>query len=233
MMNAFRIFIGYDSRESIAWHVCAHSIMRRASRPVSISPIMLRQLDGIYNRADPQASTEFSLSRFLTPYLAGGGISMFVDCDFVFLHDVWELYELAATNTMDDVMCVQHEYTPRDTIKMDGQLQHAYPRKNWSSLMLFNGHRSAVKNLTPLKVESLSPANLHRMEWAQNVGHLPRAWNWLVGEYEKVPLNQLKAVHFTSGGPWFKQQANCDYAEVWVRELDDMLGNPQPERMAA
>jgi len=124
----FQVFIGYDSREAIAWHVCAHSIMRRASRPVSITPIMLRQLDGLYNRQDPSASTEFSLSRFLTPHLAKGGVSMFVDCDFVFLDDVWELYEQAATQPMVDVLCVQHDYVPRGHTKMDGAVQHAYPR---------------------------------------------------------------------------------------------------------
>ena len=233
MSPDFSIWIGYDSRESIAWHVCAHSIMRRASRPVRIAPIMLRQLDGLYSRQDPEASTEFSLSRFLTPHLAGGGVSLFVDCDFVFMADVWELYELAATNIHEDVLCVQHDYTPAARVKMDGQVQAAYPRKNWSSLMLFNGHRAAVRNLTPLKVAALAPADLHRMTWAQNVGHVPRAWNWLIGEQPVVPLDEVKALHFTNGGPWFQEYANCDYSEVWVRELDDMLGDPQPERMAA
>ena len=233
MTPDFSIWIGYDSRESIAWHVCAHSIMRRASKPVKIAPIMLRQLDGLYSRKDPAASTEFSLSRFLTPHLAGGGVSMFVDCDFVFLHDVWELYELAATNYMEDVLCVQHDYVPAARVKMDGQVQAAYPRKNWSSLMLFNGHRAPVRNLTPLKVSALAPADLHRMTWAQNVGHIPRAWNWLVGEYPKAPLDEVKALHFTNGTPAMPGYQDCDYSGVWVKELDDMLGNPQPERMAA
>jgi hypothetical protein len=230
----FKVFIGYDSREAIAWHVCAHSIMRRASRPVSITPIMLRQLDGLYNRQDPSASTEFSLSRFLTPHLAGGGISMFVDCDFVFLRDVWELYEMAVAAPMDDVLCVQHDYVPRGHTKMDGAVQHAYPRKNWSSLMLFNGHRQAVRNLTPERVNAMLPAALHRMEWAHNVGEIPKVWNWLAGEYtSSVSAAELSAIHYTLGGPWFPGREGCEYADVWVRELDDMLGNPQPVAMAA
>ncbi len=207
--------------------------MRRASKPVSITPIMLRQLDGLYNRQDPSASTEFSLSRFLTPHLAGGGVSMFVDCDFVFLDDVWELYEMAVAAPLDDVLCVQHDYVPKTRVKMDGATQHAYPCKNWSSLMLFNGHRQAVRNLTPERVNAMLPADLHQMEWAHNVGSISRVWNWLAGEYINVPLEALKAIHYTLGGPWFPQHAHCEYADVWVRELDDMLGNPQPVAMAA
>src|SRR5512143_2386851 len=119
----FSIWIGYDSREPIAAHVCAHSIIRRASRPVKLGFLNLRNLGDIWKRDDPAGSTEFSLTRFLTPYLANNGVSMFVDGDFLFLADVWELYETMADDIYADVACVQHDYVPKTQRKFLGQAQ--------------------------------------------------------------------------------------------------------------
>lgn len=220
--KGFSIWIGYDSREPIASHVCAHSIIRRASQPVKIGFINQGNLRDIFARDDPAGSTEFSLSRFLTPYLADNGVSMFCDGDFLFLADVWELYELMASDIYADVACVQHDYIPRTARKFLGQEQASYPKKNWSSLMLFNGHRSAVRSLTPASVQSHSPSYLHQMEWARSISPLPRAWNFLVTEQDPLPIDQIKALHFTLGIPAFKEYRDCDYAEYWLEELDHM-----------
>jgi hypothetical protein len=220
--HGFSVWIGYDSREPIAAHVCAHSIIRRASRPVKIGFLNLQSLGEIFKRPDPAGSTEFSLSRFLTPYLADNGVSMFVDGDFLFLSDVWELYELMASDIYADVACVQHDYTPKTSTKFLGQAQATYPKKNWSSLMLFNGHRSAVRNLTPSIVQSHPPAYLHQMEWAHNISALPKAWNFLVNELDPIPIEEIKALHYTLGIPMFKEYAKCDYADVWFDELHHM-----------
>ena len=60
----FRIYIGYDPVESVAFYTLAHSILRRASIPVSIAPVARSQLKGVYARErGPTESTDFSLTR--------------------------------------------------------------------------------------------------------------------------------------------------------------------------
>ena len=150
-MTPFRIFIGWDGREPEAYDVARFSLERRATIPVEITPIKLDDLRarGLYGRGeDPLASTEFTYSRFLTPFLADfQGWALFCDCDFLWLADVAELFEFAdATKALH---CVQHDYRPTETTKMDGQVQTVYPRKNWSSLMLFNCDHPSVRKLTP------------------------------------------------------------------------------------
>lgn len=221
-MNDFVVCVGYDSREPVAWHVCVHSILKHARKPVLVAPLMLSQLDGLCNK-DDRGSTEFSVSRFLTPHIARTRVSLFVDCDFVFLDDVWKLYDIAKDNWFADVFCVKHEYQPRAGTKFLGHIQYVYPRKNWSSLMLFNGHRTAVQNLTPEKIKGMSPQDLHRMSWAHEIGDLPIEWNWLVGEYDDRPVSELKALHYTLGGPWFGVESA--YSNIWKAELKEIVGN--------
>ncbi len=150
MQEKIKIYVGYDSREDIAWQVCRVSLLRHASAEIEIHPLkqpVLREL-GLYTRAPDRASTEFSLTRFLTPYLAAhDGWTIFVDCDFLFTADVLKV--LDGKNRSKAVYVVKHDYTPAKTMKMDGRVQTAYPRKNWSSFMLFNGAHPQVKALTP------------------------------------------------------------------------------------
>ena len=218
------VFIGYDQNESIAFHVLAHSIMRRASRPVSITPLYLPQLQkaGYYTRKrDRKQSTDFTFSRFLTPYLAKtSGVSIFMDTDMLCLGDICELEAMANANPYCDVLVAQHDYTPKSELKFLGQEQTRYPCKNWSSLMVFNGHRSCVKALTPDYVNAASPMDLHQFKWAQEIGALPLEWNWLVGEYEPRPIEQIKMLHYTLGGPYFADYENCDFAAEWFSEYD-------------
>lgn len=222
------VAIGYDRRESIAFHVLCHSIMRRASQPVRIVPINLANLLSIYTRPrSPQQSTDFTYARFLTPHLAGDNeVSVFLDCDMLCLTDIHELTDYARNQLYADVLCVQHDYTPHDEAKFLGQVQTVYPCKNWSSVMVFNGHRMAVKNLKPQIVNCMSPMDLHQFKWADNVGPLPPEWNHLVGEY--APNPRAKLVHFTNGGPWFAGYENCEYADAWNSELKDMLHRDNP-----
>jgi lipopolysaccharide biosynthesis glycosyltransferase len=222
-MAAARVFIGWDSREPAAYEVAYFSLRRRSTIPIEITPIKLDDLRsrGLYWRAqDPLASTEFTYSRFLTPYLAGfSGFALFCDCDFLWLADIAELWNLCDSNKA--VQCVQHDYQPKEATKMDGQIQTTYPRKNWSSLMLFNCAHPAVRRLTPEVVNTESGAYLHRMNWVRDdeIGALPTEWNWLEG-WNAVPANGTpKAVHFTRGGPWFEQWQNVDYGDLWQAEL--------------
>jgi hypothetical protein len=120
------------------------------------------------------------------------------------------------------VLCVQHDYKPKETTKMDGVPQSAYPRKNWSSFMLFNCAHPSTRQLTPEVVSRETGAYLHRMQWAKDeeIGALPTGWNWLEGWYDKPAQGYPQAVHHTRGGPWFAEWHNVDYAAEWIAEAE-------------
>ena len=165
-MQPLRVYIGWDSREDLAFQVARQSLIKNSSIPLEVIPIKVNELidRGIYTREiDPLASTEFTYSRFLTPSLAGfDGWAIFFDCDFLFFGDVKEL--LKYQDQKYAVCCVKHDYSPKDSIKMDGQIQTNYPRKNWSSMMMFNCSHPSVKNLSVEAVNRKMGAYLHRME---------------------------------------------------------------------
>ena len=217
-----QIFIGYDSKEAVAYHALAHSILRRSSVPVSITPLVRGQLQGLYWRErGPTESTEFSLTRFLVPALAGfQGWSIFMDCDMLCRADIAELARLVEAQKDKAVLVCKHDYVPRTQRKFLDQVQTRYPRKNWSSLVAFNNARCTV--LTPDYVNSASGLDLHRFAWIDDaaIGELPLEWNWLVGEYEHNPAAKL--VHFTIGGPYFEAYRDCDYADEWFAEAEAM-----------
>ena len=222
MTEKFRVYVGWDRREPIAYEVARSSLQRRASIPVDVQPIKLdelRQQKLFWRDQDPLASTDFTYSRFLTPKLAGyRGWALFCDCDFLFLSDIATLASYAKGEKA--VYCVQHDYRPTEKTKMDGAVQTVYPRKNWSSLMLFNCDHPSVRALTPDVVNGESGAYLHRMQWVSDsdIGSLPVEWNWLEGWNKKPASGTPNAVHFTRGGPWFEQWQNVDYGELWLAE---------------
>jgi hypothetical protein len=232
MNSPFRVYIGWDRREPEAYDVARFSLLRRASVPVDVIPIKLDDLRArdLYRRdSDPLASTEFTYSRFLTPALAGyRGWALFCDCDFLWLGDIAGL--VPYTQSGKAVFCVQHDYTPKESVKMDGAVQTVYPRKNWSSLMLFNCEHPSVRTLTPDVVNRESGAFLHRMQWVadEDIGDLPVEWNWLEGWNEKPAAGTPKAVHFTRGGPWFPNWTHVDYGDLWQAEFETMKRDTQP-----
>ncbi|MGK9166453.1 hypothetical protein KXR53_09165 [Inquilinus limosus] len=219
MSEALRLYVGYDSREDIAWQVCRHSVLKHASKPVEVTPLKLPELraQGIYTRpVDTLGSTEFTFSRFLVPALAGyRGWAVFCDCDFLWFGDIADLFAQAEDRYA--VMVVQHDYQPKETVKMDGKPQAAYPRKNWSSLMLFNCGHPANAALTPEVVNRETGAFLHRFQWLTDdqIGALDTGWNWLEGWYPKPEKGHPQAVHYTRGGPWFENYQDVDYAQEW------------------
>jgi lipopolysaccharide biosynthesis glycosyltransferase len=205
-----KIFIGYDPKEIPAYHTCVQSIIDTCTVPFSVTPLALKNLKGIYDREDTNATTEFSLTRFLVPYLSNyEGRSIFMDCDFLVKTDLSKLVSnLLATNNIVDVC--QHNYTPKTTSKATGT-QSNYPKKNWSSFMVFNNRRCKI--LTPEYVNTATPAQLHRMEWSEETGELPLDFNWLVGEYEHN--DNARVLHYTLGTPCFDEYKNCDHSEEW------------------
>lgn len=236
-VNPFKIFIGWDRREDIAYQVAKKSIEDRASIPVEIIPLKQHKLrdTGIYTRpTDKLASTEFTFTRYLVPYLADyKGWALFIDCDFLFLDDVAKLVE-----QIDDsyaIMCAQHQYTPKPGQKMDGQLQTIYPKKNWSSMMLINcEHPKNINELTLNNVnnENLNGAHFHRFSWLpdSSIGQISHEWNWLVGWYNEPDDGAPKALHYTEGGPWFDNYKDCEYAAEWNSVAIDFYKNELDQR---
>jgi lipopolysaccharide biosynthesis glycosyltransferase len=225
-----KVFVGYDTREDVAWQVCKHSIISK-NKKVDVQPLKLTELKdkGRYWRdIDKLGSTEFTFSRFLIPELCNfNGWALFCDCDIVFINDVAELF--AQADDKYAVMCAKHDYTPKEGTKMDGQTQTVYPRKNWSSVMLFNcGHPSNQK-LTQDLVNNPDTTGkyLHRFSWLKDeeIGQFSHEWNWLVGWYKEPEDGTPKALHYTEGGPWFENYRNCEYNNIWKEELSDMMTN--------
>lgn len=228
MQEPLKVFIGFDSREPVAYHVLAHSILRHASVPVTIQPVALHQVQDVYMRPrGALESTEFSMTRFLVPYLCNyRGVALFLDCDMLFTSDVLKLMSYAIFHPEKAVHVCQHAYTPKDTTKFLGATQTTYPRKNWSSVMVFNNER--CRALRPEYVNTATGLQLHRFQWLADsqIGALPLEWNWLVGEYEKNPL--AYNYHYTLGGPYFPQYADCDHADLWWQEYARMAAPMTP-----
>jgi lipopolysaccharide biosynthesis glycosyltransferase len=217
-----RVFIGFDSKEPISAHVLAHSIIRRTSVPVAITFLTLQSLTNRYTRErGPTESTEFSLTRFLVPSLCDfKGYAIFMDSDQLMLTDIADVF-IDSTHLPERAVYVcQHDYTPNQSTKFLGQVQTAYPKKNWSSFMVFNN--AHCKSLTEDYVNTATGLDLHRFNWTydQQIGALPLEWNWLVGEYEPNP--NAHNLHFTTGGPWFQATATCEHADLWWAEYAHM-----------
>jgi hypothetical protein len=220
--SLIRIFIGFDPRETVACNVLAHSIQARASAPVAIARLALSQLGQVLTRErHTLQSTDFSFSRFLVPWLSDyEGWSLFMDCDMLMRDDVARLWALRDERYA--VQVVKHDHRPRETVKFLGAAQTAYTKKNWSSVMLFNNAR--CRALTPDYVNSASGLELHQFKWLASdalIGELPHRWNHLVG-YDP-PNADIALAHYTIGGPYFAEYAECALADEWREERAAML----------
>mgnify|MGYP000495107779 CR=1 FL=1 len=218
-----KVFVGWDSREDIAYQVCKYSIETKTKK-VEVYPLKQRELkkqELYWRKEDKLASTEFTFTRFLVPELMNfNGWALFIDCDIIATTDIKELFDQA-----DDkyaVMCVHHDYTPKEGEKMDGKQQLQYPRKNWSSAVLFNCGHPSNQVLTKELVNdpAITGAYLHRFSWLkdQEIGELDHTWNYLVGWYND--LETPKLIHYTEGGPWFENYKDCDFADLWNKERE-------------
>lgn len=210
------IFIGYDPREAVAFHVCVNSIIRHSTQPVSIIPLSLNLLQG-YKEQHTDGSNHFIYSRFLVPYLMNyTGWAIFIDGDMLLRKDISELYNLKNDNYA--VKVVKHDYKTRMPIKYLGSKNEDYPKKNWSSVILWNCEHPANRMLTPDLIEKQTGSYLHRFSWLEEnkVGELSKEWNWLPDEYgENKDANLL---HYTLGTPCFHDFATTPMADEWHRE---------------
>jgi hypothetical protein len=217
-----RVFIGYDQRTTVAWYVFAHSIISRSSLPLAITPLSLQNLGRLmWRERNPLQSTDFAFSRFLTPHLSGfEGWSIFMDNDMLMLDDIAKLWALR-----DDryaVLCVKHAASEQPSTKFLNTPQTAYAKKNWSSVMLFNNAR--CRALTPEYVNTASGLELHQFKWLESedlIGEIPHRWNHLVDQ--DGASAEVANAHFTLGGPYFAEHADCEYSETWRGERERLL----------
>jgi len=226
MIQPIPIFIGMDPRERAATNVLIDSLVKHSSAPVAISPLVTPQLEAqklYWRERDPKQSTAFSFTRFLVPHLMGfQGWAIFMDCDMLARGDITELWALR--NEQYAVMCVQHEHVPSENVKFLGEVQSAYPKKNWSSLMLLNCSRCTA--LTPNYVNTASGLELHRFHWLagdHEIGAVPEGWNHLVAVQDAAKAENAPLLHWTLGGPWFKEQRTLGgvLAAEWFAARDE------------
>jgi hypothetical protein len=223
------VYVGWDSREDIAYQVCEHSIKRRD--PGARSYLSNRKTCDLTDCiAETQTNwprqNSHSLDSLFLIYRITKGWAVFCDCDFV-----WQVPTTELEQYCDDskaVVCVQHDYTPKEgSMKMDGQVQTVYPRKNWSSMVLWNCAHPANKILTPEVLNKESGAFMHRFQWLADseIGSLPHHYNWLVGWYKEPQDGAPKILHYTEGGPWFDGYRDCEYADVWKKEIINLFSS--------
>ena len=212
-MNLINIFVGFDPRESIAYHTFCQSVIEKSSLPISFLPLSLNILKG-YKETHNDQSNDFIYSRFLTPYLNDfNGWAIFADGDMICQADISELWDLR--DETKALLVVKHDYQTKALKKYLGNKNENYPRKNWSSVILWNCNHPKHKILTPDFISKQTGAFLHRFSWLEDhdIGELPKEWNWLAIEY---PENKnAKLIHYTLGTPCFKEYKDTDMSDIW------------------
>lgn len=224
LLEMYNIAIGYDRNNRMPAYTMAESIMQTSSVPVSFTFLHRDMLKMFVRQRSIHDSTEFSISRFLVPYLFDyKGWTLFVDNDMIVHADIKELFDYR--DDKYSVMCVKHNQTCNMDKKFLGNSQHNYAHKNWSSVLLFNN--SKCKLLTLDYVNTAKGLDLHQFKWIDDhslIGELPMEWNYLV-ETDNQTLNTPKLIHYTNGGPYFPETEKCEYSEDWFniyRTINDV-----------
>jgi lipopolysaccharide biosynthesis glycosyltransferase len=180
------VYIGFDNREAVAYHVCSQSILSRSSQPVSFAPLALNVISSMYSEFHTDGSNAFIYSRFLVPFLQKyNGWAIFVDGDMIMQEDIAKLWALRDESKA--VQVIKHDYKTKHPLKYLGNKNQDYPRKNWSSVILFNCGHHSNRALTPKYIENATGAMLHRFTWLSDdeIGELPIEWNWLAKEFDR------------------------------------------------
>jgi lipopolysaccharide biosynthesis glycosyltransferase len=213
MTEKINIVVGFDQRESVAYHTFTQSIIEKSSLPVSFIPLAINTLKG-YEETHKDKSNDFVYSRFLTPYLNDfKGWAIFADGDMICQADIKELWDLKDQSKA--LLVVKHEYETKAYQKYLGNTNENYPRKNWSSVILWNCAHPKHRILTPDFIASQTGKFLHRFTWLEDsdIGELPPEWNWLAIEY---PENRnAKLIHYTLGTPCFKDYRGTEMSDIW------------------
>ena len=213
MNNILTLVVGFDQREAISYHTFCQSVLEKASIPVRFIPLAENTLR-FYQERHENISNRFIFSRFLTPYLVDyRGMAVFADGDMVCQTDISEL--AAMFDSGKAVQLVQHDYQTKAAIKYLNKSNVNYPRKNWSSMVVFNCEHPSNRVLTPAYIEENDGAHLHRFAWLKDdeIGALTLEWYWLATEYDENP--SAKIVHYTLGTPCFRDYKNAPMADQW------------------
>tara|TARA_E500000178_G_scaffold226786_1_gene223605 strand:- start:177 stop:866 length:690 start_codon:yes stop_codon:yes gene_type:complete len=212
------VFIGFDQKEAIAYHTFVQSLIDVSSVPLSITPLAENNLYG-YDEKHSDGTNKFTYSRFLVPYLMGfEGLAIYFDGDMICLDDISKLTKNVDKNFA--VKVVKHNYKTKQTKKYFGQKNENYPRKNWSSVVLWNCSHPQNKILTPDFIDSKDGAFLHRFKWLDDkqIGEIDKKWNWLAVEYEDI--TDPKLIHYTLGTPCFNEYKNTSFSENWTKSFN-------------
>lgn len=243
----YKIHMGYDLREKLAYQVAEFSIMRRTKKSeVSISSINRYTCKNILDRptrmdgnqlwdeiSNAPMSTEFAIARFAAFFLQKDGWSLFMDSDMVCLDDIRNLFALA--NEDYAVMCVKHNHIPKDDEKFHdaGMIQTTYPRKNWSSVLLINHNHEANKRFTKHDLNTRRGLELHGFYWLSDneIGELPIEWNFLV-DVNEGNLEEQKMLHYTNGSPaWEENWIPKPSDHLWNKEFEEYKQSKQKAAM--
>jgi len=212
-LKTINIVVGFDQREAIAYHTFCQSVIEKSSLPIRFIPLSLGVIKD-YKETHNDQSNDFIYSRFLTPFLNNfNGWAIFADGDMICQADISELWDLRDESKA--LLVVKHDYQTKSRKKYLGNKNENYPRKNWSSVILWNCSHPKHKILTPDFISKQTGAYLHRFSWLEDneIGELPKEWNWLAIEYPEN--NNAKLIHYTLGTPCFKEYKNTDMSEIW------------------
>ena len=221
MSKLLNIFVGFDQKEAIAYHTFVQSMIESSSIPLSITPLAENNLDH-YSEKHTDGTNKFTYSRFLVPYLMDfKGWAIFADGDMVCLNDLKELKHFFNPNIA--VSVVKHNYKTKHKVKYFGQKNEDYPRKNWSSVIIWNCGHPKNKILTPEFISQKEGSFLHRFSWLKNIeiGELPKTWNWLAIEYKEK--KNLNLIHYTLGTPCFKEYSKKSLSDFWKKSYNNLL----------
>jgi len=215
------IVVGFDQREAVAYHTFTQSVIEKSTMPVRFLPLSINSLSH-YNDRHNDGSNDFIYSRFLVPHLMNfKGWAIYADGDMVCLEDIKKLWNQRDKNYA--VQVVKHNYKTKIEKKYLGNKNENYPRKNWSSLILWNCEHNVHKILTPDFIEKKSGAFLHRFSWINDkeIGELEKEWNWLALEYEEK--ESINLIHYTIGTPCFKEYSEKSLSSFWKKSFSNML----------
>ena len=221
MTEPVDIVVGFDQKEAVAYHTFVQSVINTATLPVRFLPLNINSLS-TYKEVHEDGSNNFIYSRFLVPYLLNfKGWAIYADGDMVCLEDIKKLWDLRDENYA--VQVVKHNYKTKITKKYLGHKNEDYPRKNWSSLILWNCKHPSHKILTPKFIQKQNGAYLHRSSWIKDneIGELKKEWNWLAMEYEEK--DDINLIHYTIGTPCFKEYENTSLASYWKKSFLNLL----------
>ena len=215
MNDIIDIVVGFDDREAVAYHTFVQSVIEKSSLPTRFLPLNIISLND-YTETHIDGSNNFIYTRFLVPYLMNfNGWAIYADGDMVCLEDIKKLWELRDNKYA--VQVVKHDYKTKIKNKYWGNKNEDYPRKNWSSLILWNCNHPSHKVLTPNFIKEQTGAFLHRFSWIKDkeIGELAKEWNWLAMEYEDK--KDVNLIHYTIGTPCFKEYKNTSLSGYWKK----------------